>query len=134
MKPLDTNHRWLVWLTPRKGEPHVVAAFDDREDAEALADNSPRLSVKEHIAWLPTTMVRVRSLILPRQRDLHLGQMYPPGDEILAVGDEPVGRGMVVSIAELEFTVAVPVLPPATADGPSLWELGRSLAVQGAQA
>ena len=29
MKAIDTNHRWLIWLTPRKGQPHVVAASDD---------------------------------------------------------------------------------------------------------
>ena len=134
MKAIDTNHRWLVWLTPRKGELHVVAAFDAREDAETMADNSPRLSVREHIAWLPTTTVRVRRLVLPRQSDLRLGQIYPPDGEILTVGDEPIGRGMVIGIEPLEFAVAVPVLPPAVADGPCLWALGRDLAVRGAQA
>ena len=134
MKAIDTNHRWLVWLFPRKGEPHVVGAFDDREDAETLADNSPRLSVREHIAWLPTTTVRVRRLMLTRQRDLRLGQIYPPDGEILAIGNEPVGRGMVIAIEPTEFAVAIPVLPPAIGEGPSLWALGRDLAARSAQA
>lgn len=131
---VDTNHRWCVWLTPRKGQPHVVAAFDVREDAETLADNSPRLSVREHMAWLPTTTVRVRRLVLTGQSDLRLGQIYPPDGEILTVGNEPVGRGMVIAIEPTEFAVAVPVLPPAVGDGPSIWELGRGLARRAAQA
>jgi hypothetical protein len=134
MKAIDTNHRWLVWLSPRKGEPHVVAAFDEREDAETMADNSPRLSVREHIAWLPTTTVRVRRLVLPNQSGLRLGQIYPPAGEMLTIGNEPVGRGMVISIEPTEFAVAVPVLPPDIGDGPSLWALGRDLAARSAQA
>jgi hypothetical protein len=131
---VDTNHRWLIWLTPRKGQPHIVAASDDRTAAELLAARSHRLSVQEHIAWLPTTTVRVRRLIVPHQRDLRLGQIYPPDGEILAVGSEPVGRGMVISIEPTEFAVAVPVLPPAVGEGPSLWALGRDLAARSAQA
>ncbi len=134
MKAIDTNHRWLIWLTPRKGEPHVVAACDDRRAAELLAARSHRLTVREHLAWLPTTTVRIRRLVTPRQAELRLGQIWPPAGDIITDGEHPVGRGMVIRIDELEFLVAVPALPPATADGPSLWELGRDLAVRGAQA
>jgi hypothetical protein len=134
VKTIDTNHRWLVWLTPRKGKPHVVAAFDDRAQADTLAANSTRLAVEEHIAWLPTTTFQVRRLLLPKQSELRLGQMYPDAGDILTVGGEPVGRGMVIAIEPREFAVAVPVLPPAVGDGPSLWALGRDLAARGAQA
>jgi hypothetical protein len=134
MKLLDTNHRWLVWLTPRKGEPHVIGAFDERGPADAMATISPRMSVREHLAWLPTTTVRIRRLIVPRQRDLRLGQIWPPDGDIIISEDEPIGRGMVIAIEATEFAVAVPVLPPAIADGPSLWELGRDLSARSAQA
>ena len=134
MKAIDTNHRWLIWLTPRKGQPHVVAASDDHAAAELLAARSHRLTVREHMAWLPTRTVRIRRRVTPRQADLRLGQIWPTADDIITDGEHPVGRGMVVKIDELEFFVAVPVLPPAVGDGPSLWALGRDLAARSAQA
>jgi hypothetical protein len=133
MKQLDTNHRWLVWREARGDRPaHPVAAFDEEGAARALAARSPRLTVKEHLAWLPTTTVRVRRLDLntpPR-----LGQIWPPDGDILVCDTEAVGRGMVIAVGDFDFAVAVPVLPPAIADGPSLWSLGRALAARSAQA
>jgi hypothetical protein len=116
---LDTDHRWLVWRDRGFGDPYVFAAFDDRADAEALCGLDPRLTVHEHIAWLPTTTVRVLRGALA----VRVGQMYPADDEILVCGKEPVGRGVVIEVGADEFAVAVPVLSPGVADGPSLWEL-----------
>lgn len=123
MTALDTNHRWIVWRDRGLGDPHAFAAFDERADADAIARLDPRLTVREHLAWLPTTTVRVRG------SDVHVGQVYPPEGEILVAvdGGKPAGRGVVVEVAADEFTVAVPVLAPGRADGPSLWEIGLSL-------
>ena len=121
---LDTNHRWLVWFQPIVGDARVVGAFDDRAIAEVWASGNARRMVRENIAWLPTTAVRV----LRGGLDVHPGQIYPEGDEILVCGPEVAGRGMVVVVGDDEFTVAVPVIPPALADGPSLWEIGHRLA------
>ncbi len=123
MSVLDTNHRWLVWRDRGVGDPHVFAAFDDRADADAIATLDRRLSVREHLAWLPTTSVRVRG------GGVRIGQVYPSEGEILVAvdGGQPAGRGVVVELGQGEFTVAVPVIPPGAADGPSLWEIGRSL-------
>jgi hypothetical protein len=120
---LDTNHRWLVWFQPIAGDPRVVGAFDDRRIAEVWASGNSRRTAREHLAWLPTTMVRVMRAGI----DVRPGQVYPASDELLVCGPEVVGRGIVVDVSQDEFTVAVPVIPPGLADGPSLWEIGHCL-------
>ena len=123
MSALDTNHRWIVWRDRGFGDPHPFAAFDDRSDADALAVLDDRLTVREHLAWLPTTTVRVQGT------GVRVGQVYPPDGEILVAveGGAPSGRGVVIEVGEDEFVVAVPVLPPAAAAGPSLWSIGQAL-------
>jgi hypothetical protein len=118
----DTNHRWLVWFQPIVGDARVVGAFDDRPIAEAWASQNARRTVREHIAWLPTTTLRVLRGDLP----VRVCQMYPPEGEILVSGSKPAGRGLVVEVGASEFLVAVPVLPPGVGEGPSLWEIGRA--------
>ena len=133
MKRVDSNHRWLVWRVASKGvAERLVAAFDELDAAQALAARSPRLVIKEHMAWLPTTTVR--ALRLDPRTPPRLGQIYPPDGDILVCGNEAVGRGMVVAVGDYDFAVAVPVLPPAIGDGPSLWTLGRALAAGTVQA
>lgn len=126
---IDTNHRWLVWFQPTLGDALVIAAFDLQQDAVECAARSPRRFMREHLAWLPTATVLVARVGM----DVHVGQMYPAPGEILVCESqadgrsEAAGRGIVTQVADGEFAVAVPVMPPRIGDGPSLWSLGQAM-------